>query len=85
VSLESLEALLSSLNQVAVLFYDASSRKADLLLETMEKIDDGSKGKGVTFVKLNAEVGNEDITKKYGVESLPTLVFFTQQIPNVFD
>ncbi|CAB4068818.1 unnamed protein product [Lepeophtheirus salmonis] len=85
VNIESLETLVSSLDYIAVLFYDASSRKADILLELLEKIDDDCDAKGVHFVKLNAETGTEAISTKYGVNSLPTLVFFNTRVPNVFD
>ena len=61
---------------------DSESRKADLYLESLEKIDDDCDVAGINFVKVDdAKVA----AKEYGLEELPRLVLFKNKLPNVFE
>ena len=60
---------------------DAESRKADLLLESLEKIDDECDQKGVQFVKISDPKAGE----QFGISVLPKLVFFKNDLPNIFE
>ena len=58
-----------------------AGKKTDHLLEVLEKIDDDCDAKGLHFVKIKSE-GAADA---YGIETLPTLVFYRNQVPNMYD
>ena len=47
----------------------------------MEHIDDECDQKGVTFVKID----NPNEAKEYGIDEFPTLVYFENKIPSVYD
>ncbi|TRY76604.1 hypothetical protein TCAL_03494 [Tigriopus californicus] len=81
VSSTELETLISSVENLAVLYYDDESRKADLLLESLEKIDDECDQKDIQFVKISQDKAGE----KYGITQLPKLVFFKSDLPNIFE
>ena len=50
-------------------------------LETLETIDDDCDGHGVHFVKISDPAA----AYHFGVSSLPTLVYFKNKLPNVFE
>ena len=60
---------------------DSKARRTDQLLENLEMIDDDCDTRGIHFVKI-AEAGAGD---KFGITSLPTLVFFRNNVPNIFE
>ena len=60
---------------------DGESRKADQLLETLERIDDECDAKGIHFVKVKEPRAGE----AYGINRLPKLVFFRNELPNIFE
>ena len=61
---------------------DSQSRKAELYLESLEKIDDDCDVAGINFVKVDdAKVA----AKEYGLEELPRLVLFKNKLPHVFE
>ncbi len=60
---------------------DGDSRKADQLLETLERIDDECDSKGIHFVKVKESGAG----KAYGIDVLPKLVFFKNELPNLFE
>jgi len=104
VSAEALETMVSTVDNLAVLFCkksnmagsvaqcwllslsiiidDTESRKADQLLETLERIDDECDQKGVTFVK----VSDGKAAEAWGVDQQrrPQLVFFDKEVPDVY-
>jgi len=82
VSASSLETMIESVENLAVLFYDSESRKADLYLESLEKIDDDCDVAGINFVKVDDA---KTAAKEYGLEELPRLVLFKNKLPNVFE
>ena len=61
---------------------DSESRKADLYLESLEKIDDDCDVAGINFVKVDDA---KTAAKEYGLEELPRLVLFKNKLPNVFE
>ena len=60
---------------------DTDSRKLEQLLEKMETIDDDCSSRDISFVKT-AEKEAIDV---YGITKLPSLVFFKQDIPNLYE
>ncbi len=50
-------------------------------METLERIDDECDSKGIHFVKVKEANGGE----AFGIEHLPKLVFFKNELPNVFE
>lgn len=50
------------------------------VLEELEKIDDDCDEKGIQFVKID----DERTSRSYGIESVPAIVFFEKQVPNIY-
>merc|ERR1711874_385020 len=72
VEFKSLEAMVSAVENIAVLFYNSKSSKMDQILESMETIDDDCDTRGVHFVKI----ADPAAAYHYGISTLPTLVYF---------
>lgn len=51
------------------------------VLEELEKIDDDCDKHGIQFVKIDDAKSARD----YGIDSIPSIVYFEKQIPNVYD
>jgi len=81
VEFKSLEAMVSAVENIAVLFYNSKSSKMDQILESMETIDDDCDTRGVHFVKI----ADPAAAYHYGISTLPTLVYFKNSVPNLFD
>jgi len=81
VEFKSLEAMVSAVENIAVLFYNSKSSKMDQILESMETIDDDCDTRGVHFVKI----ADPSAAYHYGISTLPTLVYFKNSVPNLFD
>jgi hypothetical protein len=60
---------------------DTESRKAETLLEIMEQIDDDCAKRGIHFVK----VSEDGAAEKNGVARLPSLVFFKNDLPSLYE
>ena len=60
---------------------DTDSRKAENLLEVMEQIDDDVAKHGIQFVKCS----EEGAVEQYGVARLPSLVFFKNDLPSLYE
>lgn len=60
---------------------DNNDRKSQKVLNELENIDDECDQLGVTFVKID----NADEAKEYGVEKVPTLLYFESGIPTLYD
>ncbi|XP_021959977.1 uncharacterized protein LOC110855885 isoform X3 [Folsomia candida] len=80
VSAKALWTLVDSIDHLAVLFLD-SSPLSEAALKDLELIDDDCSRQGIEFVKTD----DKKAAKEFGVENLPALVYFEQQIPNVYD
>ncbi|UYV79369.1 hypothetical protein LAZ67_17002343 [Cordylochernes scorpioides] len=75
-----LENLIEDTDYVVVLFYKEDCERCDLVLHELEEIDDEADGQGIAFVKI-ADVA---LATEYGLEELPTLVYYRRKIPIVY-
>lgn len=54
---------------------------SEAALTELENIDDECDDKGIHFVKTD----DTEAAKSYGIDDFPTLVYFENEIPNVYD
>lgn len=47
----------------------------------LENIDDECDANGIAFVKID----NDEEAKEYGIDNIPTLVYFEKKIPHVYE
>ncbi|GFQ72443.1 thioredoxin domain-containing protein [Trichonephila clavata] len=80
VSANSLIQLIEESRFLAVLFYDIESRRSQRILEQLEDIDDDALRHGIPFVKIE----DRKLASEYGIETLPTLVYFENKMPNFY-
>lgn len=67
---------------VNVLFVDDKDQKrSQKVLVELENIDDECDQNDIAFVKID----NDAEAKEYGIDSLPTLIFFEKRIPYIYD
>jgi hypothetical protein len=80
---EMLDKLIESEPYLAVLFYDKDDKQDVKILNELETIDDECDQHGIAFVKID----NDAEAKEYGLEldSLPTLVYFENGIPSIYE
>ncbi|XP_028172000.1 uncharacterized protein LOC114361215 isoform X5 [Ostrinia furnacalis] len=78
---EMLDRLVKDGKTVAVLFYDNNDRKSQKVLTELENIDDECDQLGIAFVKID----NDEEAKEYGIEKLPTLLYFEKGIPTYYE
>uniref|UniRef100_A0AAR5Q548 Thioredoxin domain-containing protein n=1 Tax=Dendroctonus ponderosae TaxID=77166 RepID=A0AAR5Q548_DENPD len=78
---EMLDMLLAKKQYVAVLFYDKDQKKSQKVLAELENIDDECDQNNIVFVKID----NDDEAKEYGIDVVPTLVFFEKKIPHLYE
>ncbi|XP_013144969.1 PREDICTED: uncharacterized protein LOC106108359 isoform X2 [Papilio polytes] len=78
---EMLDRLIKDGKTVAVLFYDNNDRKSQKVLNELENIDDECDQLGIAFVKID----NDDEAKEYGIEKVPTLLYFEKGIPTFYE
>lgn len=50
------------------------------VLEELEKIDDDCDKHGIQFVKID----DDRTSRGYGIESVPAIVYFEKQVPNIY-
>ncbi len=60
---------------------DPDSRKLEQLLEKMETIDDDCSKRDISFLKTS----EKEAIETFGIGKLPSLVFFKQEIPNLYE
>lgn len=60
---------------------DNNDDKSQKVLEELENIDDECDALGITFVKID----NIDEAKEYGIDSVPSLLYFEKGIPTVYE
>lgn len=51
------------------------------MLQELENIDDECDQNNIAFVKID----NDNEAKEYGIDSLPTLIFFERKIPHIYE
>ncbi|CAG4916765.1 unnamed protein product [Colias eurytheme] len=78
---EMLDRLIKDGKTVAVLFYDNNDRKSQKVLNELENIDDECDALGIAFVKID----NDEEAKEYGIEKVPTLLYFEKGIPTYYE
>ncbi|CAK9820795.1 Protein disulfide-isomerase A5 [Anthophora plagiata] len=78
---EMLDMVIEKMPHVAVLFYDKDQKKSQKVLGELENIDDDCDQHNIAFVKIS----DLDEAKEYGIDTLPTLVFFEKKIPHVYE
>ncbi|GFG32944.1 hypothetical protein Cfor_05504, partial [Coptotermes formosanus] len=78
---EMLDMLIDKMPYVAVLFYDKDQKKSQKVLLELENIDDECDSNGIAFVKID----NDEEAKEYGIDNIPTLVYFEKKIPHVYE
>ncbi|XP_030027959.1 uncharacterized protein LOC115445721 isoform X2 [Manduca sexta] len=78
---EMLDRLIKDGKTVAVLFYDNNDRKSQKVLNELENIDDECDQLGIAFVKID----NDEEAKEYGIEKIPTLLYFEKGIPTYYE
>lgn len=60
---------------------DDDDRKSQKVLNELENIDDECDKLGIVFVKID----NDDEAKEYGIEKIPSLVYFEKGIPMLYE
>lgn len=60
---------------------DKNSRRSRKVLAELENIDDECDSRNVYFVKID----NYEEAKEYGIDHIPTLVYFESEIPYIFE
>ena len=98
VEFKTLQAMVTAVENIAVLFCkwstlvktflnfhlhsdNTNSGNSETLLEIMEDIDDDCDVHGVHFVKISDPAA----AYHFGISSLPTLVYFKNKLPNIYD
>ncbi|KAK8786612.1 hypothetical protein V5799_023615 [Amblyomma americanum] len=76
-----LDSLIEKHPHVAVLFYKENDKKSEKILVELENIDDEADDHEIVFLKTN----DPEAAKKHGIESFPKLVFYDNEIPNLYD
>ncbi|KAI4502300.1 hypothetical protein M0802_002212 [Mischocyttarus mexicanus] len=78
---EELLNLIRESESLAVYFYIDNCEQCTGILEELENIDDDCDRHGITFIKTQ----DHKVAEDYGVTDFPVLVYFENQIPNVFE
>lgn len=60
---------------------DNNDQRSQDVLAELENIDDECDALGITFVKID----NVDEAKEYGIEEVPSLLYFEKGIPTVYE
>ncbi|XP_076628680.1 hulk isoform X2 [Colletes latitarsis] len=81
VTAKTLQTLIGNIDNLVVLFYDHGDEDSMQVLNELEKIDDDCDKHGIQFVKID----DEKAAKDFGIDSVPAIVYFEKQIPNVYD
>ncbi|XP_017460795.1 PREDICTED: uncharacterized protein LOC108354109 [Rhagoletis zephyria] len=81
VTAKTLSTLISNIDNLVVLFYDHGNDDSMTVLEELEQIDDDCDKHGIQFVKIDDSKSAAD----YGIDSIPAIVYFEKQIPNIYD
>ncbi|XP_077298088.1 hulk isoform X2 [Arctopsyche grandis] len=81
VTAKTLNTLIGNIDNLVVLFYDHGDEDSMTVLGELEKIDDDCDKHGIQFVKID----DEDAAKNFGIDSVPAIVYFEKEIPNMYD
>ncbi|XP_060875587.1 uncharacterized protein LOC132948913 isoform X1 [Metopolophium dirhodum] len=81
VTSKTLDTLIGSVDNLVVLFYDNDDEDSLRVLNELEKIDDDCDRHGIQFVKIEDPLA----ASSFGLNSVPAVVYFEKQIPNIYD
>lgn len=68
-------------SDLALSLDDGNDRKSQRALNELENIDDECDKLGIAFVKID----NDEEAKEYGIEKIPSLVYFEKGIPMLYE
>ena len=77
---DELDIMMRNVDYLLVLYHDRKKR-SQKALSALEHIDDDCDEVGISFV----EVDKQEVAIQHGVEDFPTLVFYKNEIPAVYD
>jgi len=66
---------------IEIIADDGDEKESRKVLVELERIDDECDQKGITFVKID----NAEEAKEYGIEDLPTIIYFEDGIPTLYE
>uniref|UniRef100_A0A146M1J4 Thioredoxin domain-containing protein n=1 Tax=Lygus hesperus TaxID=30085 RepID=A0A146M1J4_LYGHE len=78
---EIVEKLIESEEYLAVIFYDKDDSQDIRVLNELENIDDELEKAGIVIVRMD----NDAEAKEFGIDHLPTLVYFESKIPAIYE
>ncbi|XP_059471929.1 uncharacterized protein LOC132194579 isoform X6 [Neocloeon triangulifer] len=78
---EMMDKLIDTIDFLAVLFYDRDDKQDLRVLNELENIDDDLDKEGIVLVRLD----DDKEAKKYGIDHLPALVYFEEEIPAIYE
>ncbi|XP_043251155.1 uncharacterized protein LOC122396621 isoform X5 [Colletes gigas] len=78
---EMMEKLIETSPYLAVLFYDKDDKQDIRILNELENIDDELEKEGIVIIRMD----NDAEAKEYGIDHLPTLVYFENKIPAIYE
>ncbi|KAI4457700.1 hypothetical protein MML48_7g00006442 [Holotrichia oblita] len=78
---EMMDMLIEKTAFLAVLFYDKDDKEDIRVLNELENIDDELEKEGIVIVRMD----NDAEAKEYGIDHLPTLVYFEDKIPSIYE
>ncbi|XP_065338912.1 uncharacterized protein hlk isoform X6 [Cloeon dipterum] len=78
---EMMDKLIDSVDFMAVLFYDKDDKQDLRVLNELENIDDDLDKEDIVLVRLD----DDKEAKKYGIDHLPALVYFEEEIPAIYE
>ncbi|XP_053677745.1 uncharacterized protein LOC128727826 isoform X1 [Anopheles nili] len=81
VNAKTLKTLIQNIDNLVVLFYDDEDEDSETVLAELENIDDDCAKHGIQFVRID----DPKVSKEYGIDEVPAIVYFEKQIPNVYD
>jgi len=76
-----LEQMLEDTQYLAVFFYKPNCKACDVALSELENIDDECDTYGINMVKIQ----DPQLAKRYGIKTLPALVYFRNGNPLVYE
>ncbi|XP_031337169.1 uncharacterized protein LOC116166353 isoform X3 [Photinus pyralis] len=78
---EMMDHLIETVEFLAVLFYDKDDKQDIRVLNELENIDDDLEKEGIVIVRID----NKEEAKEYGIDHLPTLLYFEEKIPALYE
>ena len=76
-----LENILDDEDDAFVFFYEDNDTDADTILEELEQLDEKLDKQDLAMVKIS----DDGAIDNYGIEVLPSLVYFDNGVPEVYD